>query len=105
PYGSATSVVSVVTVNSDPHFTSQPANTNVPPSSRAIFSVAAVGTAPLSYQWQKGGFNLANGSSGSTTIYSGSQTATLTLDNVDFADTGSIYTCIVTNGNSLTAIS
>jgi hypothetical protein len=55
------------------------------------FAVTAVGTAPLSYQWQTNGMNLVNGGR-----LSGATNATLTITNAQLTDSES-YTVIVTN--------
>ena len=47
-----------------PSITAQPASQTVLAGSTATFSVTAAGTAPLSYQWQFSGTNLA-GATGS----------------------------------------
>src|SRR6266481_1538889 len=41
-----------------PYITGQPANQTVAPGQAATFSVAAAGTAPLNYQWQKNGADI-----------------------------------------------
>jgi hypothetical protein len=54
--GSATSSAATLTVSSAsvaPSITSQPASQTVTAGQTASFSVAATGTAPLSYQWNK----------------------------------------------------
>lgn len=71
---------------SAPSITSQPANQTVILGQTATFSVAAAGTAPLSYQWLKGGANIANATSASYTT-----PATVAADN------GSMFQVIVTN--------
>ncbi len=85
--GSATSNAATLTVNVPvaPSVTSQPADVSVVAGGSATFTVAASGTAVLSYQWQKGGVPLAGATSASYTI-----AATQT------SDAGS-YTCVVTN--------
>ena len=55
------------------------------------FSVTATGTEPLSYQWQKDGVDLTDGSS-----ITGATTATLTIADVMESDEGG-YMCVVTN--------
>lgn len=50
-----------------PSITSQPANQTVTAGQTATFSVTATGTAPLSYQWQKGGANISGAVSSSYT--------------------------------------
>ena len=53
--------------------------------------MTASGTAPLAYQWRKGGVNLTNGGR-----VSGATSATLTIGNVEAGDAGS-YDVIVSN--------
>ncbi len=57
----------------------------VPAGSNATFTVAATGTAPLSYQWEFNGVDIA-----------GATSATFTITNVTTANAGS-YTVIVSN--------
>lgn len=68
-----------------PTITTQPSNATVVVGGNATFSVGASGTAPLSYQWNRGG-NAVAGATG----------ATLVLTAVQTSDAGS-YTCTVTN--------
>jgi pectate lyase len=75
-----------------PSISTQPASQTANVGSNVSFSVAAGGTAPLSYQWYKDGTALA-----------GSYADTLSLSNVQAGDAGS-YTVKVTNGaGSLTS--
>ena len=56
------------TINSAaPSITTQPANQTVTAGQAATFTVAATGTAPLSYQWQKNGANISAATSSSYT--------------------------------------
>ncbi|PYT92133.1 MAG: hypothetical protein DMG36_16205, partial [Acidobacteria bacterium] len=87
--GSATSNAATLTVNPAPvapTITTQPANQTVTAGQTAAFSVVASGTAPLSYQWQKNGANIAGATSASYTT-----PATTT------ADSGSTFRAVVTN--------
>lgn len=59
-------------------------------------TVSATGEGTLTYQWRKGGVNLANGASGTGSTYSGVTSSTLTLGNVQAADAGN-YDVVVTN--------
>lgn len=68
-----------------PTITTQPASQTVTAGGSATFSVAASGTAPLSYQWKLGGTNLA-----------GATGASLSLTSVQSANAGT-YTVVVTN--------
>ncbi|HSW44162.1 MAG TPA: immunoglobulin domain-containing protein [Phycisphaerae bacterium] len=74
-----------------PAITQQPSNVTVPAGGNASFMVAASGTAPLAYQWQKNQVNLTNGGH-----YSGSATATLSITGADSSDAAN-YRCVVTN--------
>jgi hypothetical protein len=56
--GSATSSVATLTVLVPPSITAQPTNRAAPVGATVSFSVAASGTAPLSFQWQFNGTNL-----------------------------------------------
>lgn len=79
-----------------PSITNQPVNATTCVNGDAIFSVAATGTAPLTYQWQV--FNgsifvdLVNGG-----IYSNVTTPTLEISGVTVSLTGSIFHCVVSN--------
>jgi hypothetical protein len=87
--GTVTSVVATLTVNTAPvapTITTAPANQTVTAGQTATFAVVAAGTAPLSYQWQKNGANIAGASSAS---YTTPATAT--------TDSGSTFTVVVTN--------
>jgi hypothetical protein len=68
--GSATSAMATLTVNAAtvaPAITTQPTNQSVTVGQTATFSVAATGTAPLSYQWQKNSANISGATSASYT--------------------------------------
>ncbi|HSW43996.1 MAG TPA: immunoglobulin domain-containing protein, partial [Phycisphaerae bacterium] len=71
--------------------TTHPSNQTVTTGGTASFTVAASGTAPLTYQWQKNSVNVTNGGH-----YSGCTTATLTVSSCDSNDAAS-YRCVVTN--------
>ncbi len=75
-------------------FTSQPASRTNASGTTAGFSVQAVGTSPLSYQWCKDGTPVAVSSS-----ILGAASSTLLLSNVFGADAGA-YTVIVSNSYS-----
>ena len=83
---SVTSNVATLTVNSPPSITTQPANQSVTVGQTATFTVVASGTAPLSYQWQKGGTNI-----------SGATAASYTTPATTAADNGSQFRVVVTN--------
>src|ERR1700719_3762641 len=87
--GTVTSATATLTVNAAPvapTITTQPANQTVTAGQAATFAVVAAGTAPLSYQWQKSGANIAGASSAS---YTTPVTAT--------TDSGSAFAVVVTN--------
>jgi hypothetical protein len=68
-----------------PAITQQPQNQTVAAGTNVVFSVTATGTAPLSYQWRKGGVTIP-----------GATNATWSLTNVQAAWLGS-YTVVITN--------
>jgi len=89
PAGSVTSIAATLTVNAvalPPSITTQPASQTVTAGQTATFTVAAGGTAPLSYQWQKNGANIAGAASSSYTT-----PITTTTDN------GAQFTVVVSN--------
>src|SRR6266550_390758 len=69
-----------------PSITTQPASQTVTAGQTATFSVAAAGTAPLSYQWMKGG----------TTI-PGATSTSYTTPPTTSADNNSQFTVVVSN--------
>jgi len=67
-FGSVTSNPALLTVNaamSAPVITIQPSNQTVTVPNSAVFSAAAAGTAPMSYQWMRNGLSIS-GASGPT---------------------------------------
>jgi Abnormal spindle-like microcephaly-assoc'd, ASPM-SPD-2-Hydin/Immunoglobulin I-set domain/Immunoglobulin domain len=87
--GSVTSTAAMLSVTTSPvgpSITSQPANQTVFAGQTATFSVAASGTAPLSYQWRKNGASIAGGTSASYTT-----PAETTSDN------GALFSVLVSN--------
>ncbi|MDB5106240.1 MAG: hypothetical protein JWP91_3929 [Fibrobacteres bacterium] len=67
-FGTATSNNAILTVNAAataPAITGQPAGQTVVLGQTATFTVTATGTAPLTYQWRKGGVNIAGATSAS----------------------------------------
>jgi hypothetical protein len=83
--GSATSNAVALTVSSAPAITTQPAALVRCVGTSASFTVAASGTAPLSYQWRKTGVNIAGATSATYTIAS------------PVAGDAANYDCVVTN--------
>ena len=91
--GSDTSVNAVLRVTQPapvaPGITTQPVSQTVTAGQTATFSIAASGTAPLTYQWQKNAVNI----SGATNT---SYTTPVTVQ----TDNGSTFRCVVTNSVS-----
>jgi Bacterial Ig domain/IPT/TIG domain/Purple acid Phosphatase, N-terminal domain/Immunoglobulin I-set domain len=69
-----------------PTITTQPANQTVTAGQTATFTVTATGTAPLAYQWQKNGANIA-----------GATAASYTAPATTTADSGSTFAVVVSN--------
>jgi len=69
-----------------PFITSQPSNQTVTAGQSATFSVAASGTSPLAYQWQKNGANINAATS-----------ATYTTPEAASGDNGSTFDALVSN--------
>jgi len=87
--GTAASNSATLTVNAAPvapTITTQPSNQTVTAGQTATFSVAASGTAPLSYQWNKNGAPISGASSSSYT------TPTTTT-----SDNGALFTVVLSN--------
>jgi hypothetical protein len=76
-----------------PVLTTQPVSQTTNATAAVAFTVAATSPSPLSYQWQRFGTNLSDGGH-----YSGVNTATLTVSNLDTNDNGS-YRCRVSNSS------
>jgi hypothetical protein len=91
--GAVTSAVATLSVLLPPTITTQPSNQTLIPGATTSFSVVAVGTAPLSYQWRKDGADIV-----------GATLDTLTLTNVQSAQAGG-YSAVVTNiAGSVTSV-
>jgi len=69
-----------------PTITTQPVNQTVTAGQTATFTVVAAGTAPLSYQWQKNGVNIA-----------GATAASYTTPATTTSDSGSTFAVAVSN--------
>jgi hypothetical protein len=82
---SATLTVSVAP--QAPSITQQPTNQTVSVGQSATFTVVATGSAPLSYQWQKG-----------TTNITGATSASYTTPATTLADNNSTFRVVVSNG-------
>src|ERR1700722_2966655 len=83
---SVTSAAAALTVNVPPSITTQPVSQTVTVGQTATFSVVAAGTAPLSYQWQKNGSNIA-----------GATSASYKTPSTTSADNGSTFKVLVSN--------
>src|SRR5207244_2063603 len=79
------SAVATLTVLVPPAITAQPQSRTNSAGTQATFSVAATGTAPLIYQWQLNGSNIADASG-----------TDLTLNNVQATNAGN-YSVQITN--------
>ena len=69
-----------------PTITQQPADLTVTAGQPASFTVAATGTAPLAYQWQRNGVAIA-----------GATTTTYTIAATVLGDSGAVFRAVVTN--------
>ncbi len=74
-----------------PTILAQPLSTNVTAGSAATFSVTAVGSAPLAYQWRHQGTNLTD-----NLYVSGAHSPLLAFNKVQAANAGA-YTVVITN--------
>ena len=87
--GSVTSTAATLTVNAAPvapSITTQPASQTVTAGQTATFTVAATGTAPLTYQWKMNG-----------TAVSGATSSSYTTPATTTSDNGAQFTVAVTN--------
>jgi hypothetical protein len=85
--GSGGSVFRVAyTASQAPSITTHPSSQTVPVGGSATFTVAASGTPPLSYQWQRNGVDIP-----------GATSASYTLSNVTTSDNGARFRARVTN--------
>src|SRR5438445_494554 len=84
--GTVTSTAATLTVNTPPSITTQPVSQTVTSGQTASFSVAAMGTAPLTYQWNKNG-----------TAISGATASSYTTPATTSSDHGAQFTVTVSN--------
>src|SRR5207237_3790278 len=66
--GTATSTGAVLTVNAPPLITTAPKSQSVKAGANVIFTAAATGTAPLSYQWKFNGVKIPGAIAASYTL-------------------------------------
>jgi glucose/arabinose dehydrogenase len=85
-FGNATSNEATLTVTASPSITSQPPDQTVIQGQPATFSVAATGSTPLSYQWQRNQVNI-----------SGATSSSYTLSSTTLSDNGATFRCVVSN--------
>ena len=83
--GAVTSSIAVLAVVAPPSIITQPTSQTVSDGSNAVFTVTAVGTAPLSWQWRFNGNNVA-----------GATASNYTIADVQAGNAGN-YTVVVTN--------
>ena len=84
--GSVTSTPATLTVNTPPAITTPPASQTVTVGQTATFNVVATGTAPLTYQWYKGG-----------SVIPGAVSNAYTTPVTALGDNNSQYTVVITN--------
>jgi hypothetical protein len=75
-----------LTVDIAPSISLQPASQAANAGQMVTFTVAATGTAPLSYQWQKNGVNIV-----------GATSASYTTPAITYGDNGALFTAVVSN--------
>ena len=92
--GTVTSSPASLTVTEAPVITTQPTAQTVTAGQTATFSVTATGTAPLGYQWKKGGTDI-----------SGATSSTYTTDATVVGDSGAVFTVVVSNSAGSTTSS
>ena len=92
-FGSTTSTNAVLTVDTPPVITTQPASLNVPVGGNAAFTVGATGFSPLQYQW----FNSSGGITNATNT-------TFTISGVALSNADSYYAVVTNSLGSATSL-
>jgi hypothetical protein len=85
-FTNVTAAILVIDDDTPPHITLQPANRVVSVSNSVTFTVTAAGKAPLHYFWSRNG-SAIDGATGSS----------YTTNDVQLADSGSFFSCLVSN--------
>jgi alpha-tubulin suppressor-like RCC1 family protein len=67
-FGSVTNAAPLNVVNSPPIILAQPQSLELPPNNNFTFSVSAIGSQPISYQWQFNGTNISGANSPSFAV-------------------------------------
>ncbi|MEM7167828.1 MAG: LamG-like jellyroll fold domain-containing protein [Planctomycetota bacterium] len=80
-----------------PVITTQPVDVTVNAGEDATFTITAIGTPPLSYQWQTTGAV----TNGSFSDLPGENGPSLTITNTNFGDNGDMFRCVVTNSEGV----
>jgi hypothetical protein len=89
--GSVASAAATLTVLVPPAISSGPLPQTVAVGASATFSVSALGTAPLGYLWRRNGSPIA-----------GATSSSYATNNVQLSDSGSQFSCAVSNAAGLT---
>ena len=82
---------SVIYSNQPPLITLQPTNQTLPVGFAATFTLSAVGSPPLSYYWARNG-----------TFIAGATNSSYTTNNIQLTDSGSQFSCVVSNAYGTT---
>lgn len=94
PVTSGNAIMNVVTAAA-PIITTQPTSVSLSAGHVATFTVAATGSqGPLSYQWKRGGVNIA-----------GANASSYTTDATTLGDSGAVFTVVITNPTGSTTSS
>src|SRR5205814_2550237 len=86
-FGNATSNEATLTVNAPPSISTHPGDQTVTQGQPVMFNVAAIGSAPFVYQWQRNQVNI-----------SGATATSYTINATSASDNGAKFRCVVTNG-------
>lgn len=95
-YGSVTSSNASLTIAASPQITSQPTDASASSGQAVNLYVTAVGSEPLTYQWQANGADLSNGTTAWNSFIQGTTTSNLNIINTSTNDAG-LYRVIISN--------